>query len=341
MNVRITYRDQFAKEVNRMGTSKNRIKGYVFNIQRFTIHDGPGIRTEIFLKGCPLHCKWCSNPESLKAYPQVGVYASRCIGIEVCGQCLSSCPLGNEQIFSIQEGKISGINRDICIDCLKCTDVCPANALMVWGKTYSVDDIIDVVMSDIEFYENSGGGVTLSGGDPLIQWKFTRAILKECKRRGIHTCMETELAIHPGILAKVAPYADLIITDIKHMDPGKHKEYTGVDNVRILENILSLAKKGKHLIIRIPVVPGHNDSRENIEATARFIRDKLDNQVTQVQLLPYRQLGVEKYESLGLCYGMDGFQTTERKVWEENILSLVEVMKSYGVPAVAGSSSKI
>lgn len=324
-----------------MGTGKNRIKGYVFNIQRFTIHDGPGIRTEIFLKGCPLQCKWCSNPESLKTYPQVGVYPSRCIGIEACGYCLSSCPYEDGQAFSIREGMVLGINRDICTDCLKCAEACPANALMIWGKTYSVDEIMDVVLSDVEFYDNSGGGVTLSGGDPLIQWKFSREILKECRNRGIHTCLETELAIRPGILDKVYPYVDLIITDIKHMDPKEHKKLTGADNVRILENMVSIARRGKPLVIRIPVVPGYNDSRENIEATAMFIRDKLGNRVTQIQLLPYRQLGVEKYASLGLSYGMDDFQPPPREIWEKNILNLVEVMKSYGVHAVAGSSSKI
>lgn len=324
-----------------MGPGKIHLRGYVFNIQRFTIHDGPGIRTEIFLKGCPLRCKWCSNPESTKTTPQVGVYASRCIGIDVCGYCLSACPLRNEQIFAIQEGKISAINRNVCTDCLKCADVCPANALIVWGKTYTVEDIIDVVMSDIEFYDTSGGGVTLSGGDPLVQWKFTRAILMECKKRGIHTCLETELAVTPGILDKVFPYADLIITDIKHMDTHKHKEFTGVDNVHILENVIRITEKGKPLVIRIPVVPDYNDSRENIAATARFIIDRLGNRVAQVQLLPFRQLGVEKYESLGLSYGMDGLQVPERKVWEKNILFLVEVMRSYGVSAVAGSSNKI
>ncbi len=324
-----------------MGTGNNHIKGYVFNIQRFTVHDGPGIRTEIFLKGCPLHCKWCSNPESMKTSPQVGVYASRCIGVEKCGECLSSCPLGNGQIFSIHEGKINGINRELCIDCLKCADVCPSNALMVWGKTYTVNEVLDVVLSDVEFYENSGGGVTLSGGDPLVQWKFARAILQTCKMHGIHTCLETELSINRRILDKVLPYADLIITDIKHMDPHKHREFTGVENERILENIIHVVKHGKQTVIRIPVVPDHNNSRENIEATAEFISDKLGNKVAQVQLLPYRQLGVEKYQSLGMSYGMADFQAPERSVWEKNILSLVEVMKSYGVPAVPGSSSKL
>lgn len=319
----------------------NPLRGYVFNIQRFTVHDGPGIRTEIFLKGCPLHCKWCSNPESMYPAPQVGVYAQRCIGVAVCGLCLSACPVGDAQVLAVQDGKIGAIDRERCTDCLQCAEACPASALMVWGKTYSVAEIMQVVQADAEFYADSGGGVTLSGGDPLVQWKFTRAVLKECRRCGIHTCLETELSIAPGIVDKVAPYADLIITDIKHMDPRKHKEYTGVDNARILRNIEGLVAKGVALVIRIPVVPGHNDSRENIAATADFIRSRLGNRVAQVQLLPYRPLGVEKYTSLGLPYGMQGFPVPERKVWEKNILDLVEVMQAYGVPAVAGSSKKL
>jgi pyruvate formate lyase activating enzyme len=315
-------------------------KGYVFNIQRFTIHDGPGIRTEIFLKGCPLHCKWCSNPESIKSHPQVGVYVNRCIGIEVCGQCLSVCPEG-KRAFHVYEGKIDRINKKLCTDCLKCADVCPSNALMIWGKTYTVDEIIDAIRADTEFYERSGGGVTLSGGDPLVQWEFSREILKECKRCGIHTCLETALAADPDILNQILPYVDLMITDIKQMNSKKHKEYTGMGNVRILKNIEGICGTGKPLIIRIPVVPGHNDDRENIEATAVFIKDKLGNRVAQVQLLPYRQLGVEKYKSLGLDYGMDGCSLPERNVLEKNILSLVEFMKSCGIPAVAGSSSKM
>ncbi len=152
----------------------------------------------------------------------------------MCGQCLAACPEG-DRAFSLNDGRISGIDRGLCRDCLKCADACPSNALMVWGKAYTVDAVMEVGKADMEFYESSGGGVTLSGGDPLVQWEFSREVLTGCRRIGIHTCLETELAIDPAVVEKVAPCADLVITDIKHMDPARHKEYTGVDNARIRE----------------------------------------------------------------------------------------------------------
>jgi pyruvate formate lyase activating enzyme len=212
---------------------------------------------------------------------------------------------------------------------------------MIWGKSLTVDSVMKTILSDSEFYEKSGGGVTISGGEPLVQIGFTFELLKECRKNKIHTCLESSLHIRPEILEQTYPVTDMIITDIKHMDTEKHREYTGVGNELILNNIVKTVEAGKQLIIRLPVVPGYNDSKEKITATARFISDRLGNRVSQVQLLPFRQLGAEKYESLGLRYGMDGFPTPPREVWEKNILLLVEVMKSHGIPAVAGSSNKI
>jgi len=313
-------------------------RGYVTNIQRFTVHDGPGIRTEVFMKGCPLRCIWCSNPESIRPYPEVGVYRARCIGIKKCGFCLAACPEEDSPLM-IAEDLFTAIDRDWCTRCLACADACPAGALVVWGRSYSAGEVVEEILADVEFYEESGGGVTLSGGDPLVQWQFSLAVLKECRRQGIHTCLETELHVDRLILDRIYPYVDLVITDIKHMDPDKHREYTGVGNERILQNIAETAKRKMPLIIRIPVIFGHNDSEKNIRATAEFIAGKLGSSVVQVQLLPYRQLGLEKYETLGLNYPMAGYRPPERKVWEKRIHGLVKLLKTYNIPAVAGSSS--
>ena len=313
-------------------------RGYITNIQRFTVHDGPGIRTEVFLKGCPLRCIWCSNPESIRPYPEVGVYKARCIGVKKCGFCLASCPEEDSPLM-VTEDLATAIDRDKCKRCLACADACPASALVVWGRCYTAGEVVQEILADVEFYEESGGGVTLSGGDPLVQWQFSRAVLQECRRRGIHTCLETELHVEQSILDQVYPYVDLVITDIKHMNPDKHREYTGVGNEIILQNIVETANRKIPLIIRIPVIFGHNDSEENIRATADFIAGRLGSTVVQVQLLPYRQLGLEKYETLGLAYPMSGFQPPERSIWEKRIHDLVELLNTYSIPAVAGSSS--
>jgi pyruvate formate lyase activating enzyme len=315
-------------------------EGFVTNIQRFTVHDGPGIRTEVFLKGCPLHCRWCSNPESLKPYPEVGVYRARCIGVDKCGLCFEACP-GGADYFTIEQGLVTAIDRAMCTRCLACSEVCPSNALVTWGKKYTAADVVETVLADIDFYRRSGGGITLSGGDPLVQWQFSLAVLKECRSRDIHTCLETEHHVNPAVLDRIYPYTDLVITDIKHMDPEKHREYTGVDNKLILNNIIATAKENIPLIIRIPIIFGLNDNDENIKVTADFIGNELGNSVIQIQLLPYRRLGVEKYCSLGIPYGLEGYQPPERKVWENKIITLAAGLKAYGLPAVAGSTNKI
>lgn len=315
-------------------------EGCIFNIQRYTIHDGPGIRTEIFMKGCPLRCRWCSNPESISLHPEIGVYASRCIGISKCGYCLKACPESGKGTITVQENCVTGIDRNICNGCLKCADACPSNALTVWGKKMTISEIMTVILSDTDFYAKSGGGATISGGEPLLQWNFTIELLKECIDNHIHTCLETALNIQTEIVLQVLPYADMIITDIKHMDPSKHREYTGSGNDLILKNIAAVTDKNKPLIIRIPVIPEHNDDDENIQATADFITEELHNRVKQVQLLPYKQLGVEKYTSLGRNYPMNYFNPPEREIWEENIKRIAAILQSYGIPAVPGTGAK-
>ena len=316
-------------------------EGIVFNIQRYTIHDGPGIRTEVFLKGCPLRCKWCSNPESMKTGPEVGVYADRCIGVDKCGYCLSACPQSQDRVIFTADNKVTGIDREKCTNCNKCAESCPANALMTWGNKMTVTEVMKVILADREFYRKSGGGVTLSGGEVFLQWEFAFELLKECKENYLHTCVESALHVRTDILEKIYPYVDLVLTDIKHMNSTKHMEFTGVGNELILQNIKKTVEMNKPLVIRIPVVPEHNNCEENIRTTAEFIVNELHNRVNQVQLLPYRQLGTEKYSSLGIEYPMDDFKPVKRIVWEQNIIHLVKVMKSYGVPAVAGTTSKI
>ena len=198
-----------------------------------------------------------------------------------------------------------------------------------------------VVLSDIEFYQKSGGGITISGGEALLQWRFALSIFKECRLQDIHTCLETALHCNPSILEKIYQYTDLVITNIKHMDDHLHKTYTGVGNGLIHSNIIKTVEMEKSLIIRIPVVPAHNNSEENIRATAEFIIEKLNNQVLQVQLLPYRQLGVEKNASLNKDYPMAGLPEVDRSVWEKDILNLVDILQSYDIPAVAGASKKL
>ena len=277
-------------------------KGVVFNIQRFTIHDGPGIRTELFLKGCPLSCKWCGNPESQQNNLQAGVYHTKCIGKDKCGWCENVCPEKGSLIF--EDNILVSIDREKCTGCMKCAEECPADAIKQWGEIVTVSEAMDIIRRDIDYYERSGGGVTISGGEPLVQNEFVAAVFASCHEEGIHTCIESTLCTDWSVIEKAIKNADVVITDIKHMDPEVHKKYTGVSNERILENIKKLSKTEKPLIIRIPVIPGINDTMQNIEATADYIIEELGNKVIQLQLLRFMHLGEEKYKSLGIPYHM-------------------------------------
>jgi pyruvate formate lyase activating enzyme len=316
--------------------------GLITNIQKYTIHDGPGIRTEIFFKGCPLHCIWCSNPEGLSAEQQIGVYPSKCIGNSKCSLCINSCPKGADTPIKTGNDHLLGLQEiPECKDCHRCAEECPSRAIMVWGKKMTVPELMKVILADRSFYIKTGGGVTLSGGEVMLQWEFAVLLLKACKDASIHTCIESSLYCPTEHLEKVYEETDLVITDIKHMDSEKHREYTGVGNELILRNIKRTVDIKKPLVIRIPVVPDHNNSEINIRATCAFIRDVLENNITQVQLLPYRKMGTEKYATLNIPYPMGDFIPPERSVWEKNLLELTEIMKEYDIPAVAGSSQKM
>jgi len=315
--------------------------GRVINIQRFTIHDGPGIRTEIFFKGCPLACTWCSNPESLSLKPELGVYPSKCIGLDKCALCVKVCPLESSPLEFVDKVVVSA-ERDKCPeDCFLCASACPASAIIKWGKDRTVDELLKIIVADRGLYQKSGGGVTLSGGEVMLQWQFARDLLHACKMNYIHTCVESALHCSREIMEAVYEYTDLVITDIKHMDDRMHKQYTGVGNKLILENIKQTVLLDKKLVIRIPVIPDRNDDDENILATGAFILDVLKNRVIQVQLLPYRKLGTEKYDSLNRAYPLGSdYVPPERAVWEANLLRLTGLLTDIGVPAVAGSNVK-
>lgn len=318
--------------------------GIITNIQTYTIHDGPGIRTEIFFKGCTMHCRWCSNPETISPQRQLGVYPSKCMTKDKCSWCLRACPeKENSPIRFDENGVLAGIDRtDACRGCLKCADVCPGRAIKAWGEEKTVPQLMKVIEGDRPFYEKTGGGVTLNGGEVLVQWEFAAMLLKACKEAGINTCVETALHVPPEHVKAILDYTDLIITDIKHMDSATHKKLTGQGNELILSNIEMLGKLGKKIVIRTPVVHRINSSEDNIRRTGEFLRDKLGGRIVAYQLLPYRRMGTEKYDSLEIPYPFEKYKAPERPVWEEELLKLSHILKTeYGLPAVAGSSGKL
>ena len=315
------------------------MEGIVFNIQRFSVHDGPGIRTVVFIKGCSLRCAWCSNPESISRSEQIGVYPDRCIGTDKCTACLDVAP--DKTAIIVKDGRVVGLDTGRPAEYLACAESCPTGALKAWGWKTTVDEVMREVIKDKEFYVESGGGLTLSGGESLIQTKFAAELLKAARSEGINTCVETALNYKSDVLDEVLPLVDLFLCDLKHMDSGEHKRFTGVSNERILENLERVVDSGTPVVIRIPVVPGHNGTGENLRATAKYIAEKLGGRVIQVQLLPFRKLGVEKYASLSIPYPMEDFEAPPREVWEKDIRRFAAMMSSYGLNAVAGSGARI
>ena len=267
-------------------------KGIVFNIQRYSIHDGPGIRTTVFLKGCPLRCFWCQNPESQDLNSQILLDRKKCT---LCGNCVAICPT---KAIRLSDGKLT-IDKKACKGCGKCVEVCPNEARRLVGKLTTVDEVMHHVLRDVKFYENSGGGVTLSGGEPTAQPGFALAILKRCKEGGLHTALDTCGYAPWTTMKKLLDHVDLVLYDLKHMDPKKHIEATGKDNRLILRNVTKIADH-KPLRIRVPLIPGFNDSPEEIRAIARFVKKELDS--VPIDLLPYNKLGESKYDLLDKSY---------------------------------------
>ncbi len=271
-------------------------KGVVFNVQKYSVHDGPGIRTIVFLKGCPLHCRWCSNPESQRHSPDIAWNDTLCIG---CGSCVQACP---EKALSLGPQGISK-DRERCVGCMACVKVCPADAMFLYGAESRVKDILDEVEKDSLFYARSGGGLTLSGGEPLFQPRFALALLREARERRIHRAMESCALCPEDIFLEAAEQLNYLLVDIKCPDAEKHRLYTGHSNERIFSNIRAVrqAFPSLKLHLRTPVIPGINDTEDDIAALAAFAREA---GAQAYELLPYHKMGESKYRFLGMEYPM-------------------------------------
>lgn len=312
-------------------------QGIVFNIQRFTIHDGPGLRTELFLKGCPLRCEWCSNPESWKTQVQLGVYKTKCISRKKCGMCLEVCPVPGALKF--YRGKLVGIDYDKCTNCQACYNECPSDAIKQWGKPMTVGECMKEILRDVGYYERSGGGVTVSGGEPLLQSDFVAELFRACKAAGIQTCLESTFHVDWSAAEKVLPYTDIVISDLKHMDSARHKQFTGVGNDRILENLKKLTEVDREFILRIPIIPNVNDDMENAKASADFILNELHGRVRTLQLLSFMRLGEEKYTSLGMPYKMQDVKLN-RNAFQKKVNELADYFNSRGIHCLVGTKEK-
>jgi len=296
----------------------------IFDIKRYAINDGPGIRIVIFFKGCNLQCVWCHNPESISVKAEKLYSPSKCIK---CGSCVEACE--QNAISLSADGIVTDHQR--CVMCGKCCEACPALALEMSGKVMSVDEIIKIIEKERIFFEQSGGGVTFSGGEPLLHADLLIKLLEECGKRGIHRTVDTAGNIREETLMKVAKQTDLFLFDLKMMDSALHKLWTGTDNKLILQNLKKLAETGAVIIIRIPLIGGVNDSDENIEQTARFISE-LAGDSKEVQLLPYHNIAQNKYLKLGRKDNSEKLREPDK----EALTTALEKFRKYGIKAGIG-----
>ncbi len=306
-------------------TDARHTEGVIFNLQRYSIHDGPGIRTTVFLKGCPLRCLWCQNPESQAARAQVFFVKENCKG---CGACVRACPEG---AIDLVEGR-SRTNRDLCTGAGKCAEVCPNEARNLMGRQITAGEVFDEVAADDIFYQRSGGGATLSGGEPLAQPEFATAVFRLCRDASIHTTLDTCGYAPWETMRRVLEHVDLVLYDFKHMDPEQHRRYTGVSNELILQNAKRIHHElGIPLLARVPVIPGYNDGLENLGATARFIATELGDSI-RVHLLPYHRLGEAKHERME----QPGKSIAAQPPSEEYMEEIRQVLESFGLTVHLG-----
>lgn len=307
-------------------------KARIFNVQKYSIYDGPGVRTLIFFKGCPLRCQWCSNPEGLERNYQVMYKVDLCID---CGSCVAQCPV---QIHYFEDGEdrlTAGegpglrhrVNRGIdCIGCRRCESGCPRQALSIVGSDKTISEVLEIIQQDMLFYLSSGGGVTLGGGEVTAQPEFAANLLTECRRLGIHTAIETSGYVRQEALLKIAQFTDLFLYDLKHIDSDRHYELTGVRNERILENLRLLICKGFNVKVRMPLIKGLNDSEETIAGTLAYLETfKHYANFRGVDLLPYHKLGINKYKQLAMNYPI----IEDLSYRDEELRRIEESLKGY------------
>jgi len=295
--------------------------GVIFNIQRYSIDDGPGIRTTVFLKGCPLTCLWCSNPESQKLAPEVSYRFTAC---RRCGKCVQNCPSGAATL----DGDGVHIDRTLCKVCGKCVEGCLPEALSISGKRMTTDEVMKVVIRDKDYYESSNGGVTASGGEILMQPAFVAEIFERCRTEGIHTCADTSGYGTLDAMLQVCEHCDLLYFDLKHMDASEHKRLTGTHNEAIIQNLTAAAKKNIPIVIRFPLIPSLNDSDQNIAALADTVHD-LGADI-EVHILPYHRYGASKYRTIDRIYPLEGLEPPT----PEAVQKAREIIESRGLRVV-------